>query len=72
MGKISFFITISFFISIDTNTFQIFMSFKFKGRILLPSESWRNQTVYCGFKLEHDKHLFLNCLHFPSHFSSTN
>ncbi len=49
-------ITIAFFISIDTDKFQIFISFKFKGRFLLPSESCRNQTINCGFKLEHDKH----------------
>ncbi len=57
-GQDFFLIAISFFISIDTNTFQIFIFFKFKGRFLLPSESCRNQTVNCGFKLERDKHVF--------------
>ncbi len=56
MGKKNNNITIAFFISIDTDKFQIFISFKFKGRFLLPSESCRNQTINCGFKLEHDKH----------------
>ncbi len=57
-------IMMQFFISVDIDnyhdTFQIFIYFKFKGRLLLLSESCRNQTVICGFKLvflsEHDKH----------------
>ena len=44
---------------------QIFISFKFKGRLLLLSESCRNQSVNCGFKITllfivrkyNDKHL---------------
>ncbi len=42
-------ITIIFFISVDIDNYhykcQIFISFKFKPRILLQSESCRNQTI---------------------------
>ncbi len=57
-------IMIQFFMSVNNDIyhdkFQIFIYFKFKGRLLLLSESCRNQTVICGFTLvflsEHDKH----------------
>ncbi len=43
-------ITIFFFISVDIDNYhdkcQIFISFKFKPRILLQSESCRNQTIH--------------------------
>ncbi len=42
-------ITIIFFISVDIDNYhdkcQIFISFKFKDRFLLQSESYRNQTI---------------------------
>ncbi len=42
-------ITIIFFISVDIDNYhnksQIFISFKFKARFLLESESCRNQTI---------------------------
>ncbi len=42
-------ITIIFFISVDIDNYhdkcQIFISFKFKDRFLLQSESCRNQTI---------------------------
>ncbi len=42
-------IMIIFFISVDIDNYhdkcQIFISFKFKARILLQSESCRNQTI---------------------------
>ncbi len=42
-------ITIIIFISVDIDNYhdkcQIFMSFKFKARFLLQSESFRNQTI---------------------------
>ncbi len=48
-------VTIKFFISVDIdnyhNNFQIFISFKFKGRFLLLSENDKKQTVNYGFKL---------------------
>ncbi len=56
-------IMMQFFISVDIDIITIISNlyfFKFKGRLLLLSESCRNQTVICGFKLvflsEHDKH----------------
>ncbi len=43
-------ITIIFFISVDIDNYhdkcQIFISFKFKDRILLQNESFRNQTIH--------------------------
>ncbi len=43
-------ITIIFFISVDIDNYhdkcQIFISFKFKARFLLQSESCRNQTIH--------------------------
>ncbi len=42
-------ITIIIFISVDIDNYhdkcQIFISFKFKARFLLQSESFRNQTI---------------------------
>ncbi len=42
-------ITINIFISVDIDNYhdkcQIFISFKFKDRFLLQSESFRNQTI---------------------------
>ncbi len=40
-------ITVIFKISVDNyhDKCQIFISFKFKARFLLQSESWRNQTI---------------------------
>ncbi len=43
-------ITIIIFISVDIDNYhdkcQIFISFKFKARFLLQSESFRNQTIH--------------------------
>ncbi len=43
-------ITIIIFISVDIDNYhdkcQIFISFKFKDRFLLQSESFRNQTIH--------------------------
>ncbi len=43
-------ITIIIFISVDIDNYhdkcQIFISFKFKARFLLQSESFRNQTIF--------------------------
>ncbi len=48
--KIITIILIIFFISVDIDNYhdkcQIFISFKFKPRILLQSESCRNQTIH--------------------------
>jgi len=52
-----------FFISVEIDNYhnicQIFISFKFRGRFLLLSESCINQSVNCFFKLLF-KFMFIN------------